>query len=99
MNIAKSRKALALIVTLVIAGTLLATAPTQAKSKKSIREAYIDAITQSVKKTRAYFSGNTLNYYARGHGTQVEYMAPNGYSYLWYPKKIRQSFRANGRSK
>ncbi len=99
MNIAKSRKALALIVTLVIAGTLLATAPTQAKSKKSIREAYIDAITQSVKKTRAYFSGNTLNYYARGsrhtgrvYGTQWLFLS-------LVSKKIRQSFRANGRSK
>jgi len=86
MNIAQSCKALTLIAALSVSGSLLVTAPAQAKSKNNAREAYIDAITQSVKKTRDYFSGNTLNYYARGHGTQVEYMAPNGYSYLWYPK-------------
>lgn len=80
------RKAFALATTFAIAGTLLVTSPIQAKNKKGAREEYIKEIAQSVKKTKAYFSGNTLNYYARGHGTQVEYMAPNGYSYLWYPK-------------
>lgn len=31
------------------------------------------------------FGGWTTMFYERGHGTQIEYLAPNGKSYLWYP--------------
>jgi hypothetical protein len=34
---------------------------------------------------RTYFSGATILSYDSRHGTQVEYHAPNGRSYLWYP--------------
>ncbi len=30
-------------------------------------------------------AGTTSMFYERGHGTQIEYLAPNGKSYLWYP--------------
>ncbi|MGJ0452254.1 MAG: hypothetical protein ACR65T_03340 [Methylocystis sp.] len=34
---------------------------------------------------RAQFAGLTRMTYDAGHGTQIEYNAPNGRSYLWYP--------------
>lgn len=34
---------------------------------------------------RAQFSGLTRMTYDSGHGAQIEYNAPNGRSYLWYP--------------
>lgn len=34
---------------------------------------------------RAQFSGLTMMFFEAGHGTQIEYNAPNGRSYLWYP--------------
>jgi hypothetical protein len=35
--------------------------------------------------TRSLFSGQTMMSYDPGHGTQVEYIAPNGKTYLLYP--------------
>jgi hypothetical protein len=35
--------------------------------------------------TKSLFSGQTMMSYDPGHGTQVEYIAPNGRTYLLYP--------------
>src|SRR5690606_18542591 len=35
--------------------------------------------------TKGLFAGVTFVHYDRGHGTQVEYMAKNGKTYLLYP--------------
>lgn len=34
---------------------------------------------------RTYFSGNTIRTHDSFHGTQIEYHAPDGRAYLWYP--------------
>ena len=39
----------------------------------------------SLASARAYYSGYTRNTFDPWHGTQVEYNAPDGMSYLWYP--------------
>lgn len=38
---------------------------------------------------KAQVSGRTHRTYSSQHGTQVEYLAPNGVSYLWYPGNTR----------
>jgi hypothetical protein len=35
--------------------------------------------------TKSLVSGKTMMTYDRGHGTQVEYIAPNGKTHLFYP--------------
>lgn len=34
---------------------------------------------------RSMYAGKTRMTYNSGHGTQIEYVAPNGRNYLWYP--------------
>ncbi|MBW0005332.1 MAG: hypothetical protein JO216_17800 [Hyphomicrobiales bacterium] len=45
---------------------------------------YIEMASSSAK-VHAYISNFTRMTYDRSHGTQVEYNAPDGKSYLWYP--------------
>jgi hypothetical protein len=42
-------------------------------------------MASSSQKVRVYISNYTRMTADQGHGTQVEYNAPNGMSYLWYP--------------
>ncbi len=44
---------------------------------------------QSVAGLKAYLSGNTHWIYDVFHGTQVEYNAPDGRTFLWYPGNTR----------
>jgi hypothetical protein len=42
-------------------------------------------MASSSQKVRAYIANHTRMTSDQGHGTQVEYNAPDGMSYLWYP--------------
>lgn len=39
----------------------------------------------TVAEARTHYAGFTVKSYDTDHGTQVEYMSPNGRCYLWYP--------------
>ncbi len=43
----------------------------------------------SAPQLRALASGRTHRSYSKQHGTQVEYLAPDGNAYLWYPGNTR----------
>lgn len=55
----------------LLAAALILSAPVGAKAQESA--------------LRAQFAGLTMMFHDSGHGTQIEYNAPNGRSYLWYP--------------
>ena len=40
---------------------------------------------QSVEDARSSICGKTVFFYENAHGNQVEYFAPDGFAYLWYP--------------
>jgi hypothetical protein len=46
-------------------------------------------LASTPERARAFLSGETRMTYDAGHGTQVEYNAPDGHSYLWYPGSPR----------
>jgi hypothetical protein len=58
-------------------------------SPEKLEEAkrYIEMASTSAK-VNAYISNYTRMTYDPRHGTQVEYNAPNGESYLWYPGRV-----------
>lgn len=43
------------------------------------------ASAQEAANIRSAYAGKTRMTYSSGHGTQVEYVAPDGRSFLWYP--------------
>ena len=46
-------------------------------------------VIHSYELTKKFLSGNTQAFYDNGHGTQIEYNAPDGKSFLWYPGNQR----------
>jgi hypothetical protein len=49
------------------------------------RAAPAEDATSTAAKIRSAYAGKTRMTYSFGHGTQVEYVAPDGRSFLWYP--------------
>ena len=49
----------------------------------------VPAASQSITKARAKLCDRTLFHYDKGHGNQIEYYAPDGFAYLWYPGNWR----------
>lgn len=44
--------------------------------------------TLAIKLSDRGFAGKTVMTYSRQHGTQVEYVAPDGRAFLWYPGNL-----------
>lgn len=42
-------------------------------------------LQMTVPAARSYYGGHTFLSYDPGHGAQIEYLDPNGASFLWYP--------------
>ncbi len=83
-NIGVSIKAI-IGVALLVGGTGCASPELQAK-RAAIKQdwpAYKEI--EALRYSPAGFSGKTVMTSSAGHGTQVEYVSPDGRAYLWYP--------------
>ena len=49
----------------------------------------LPAASQSVMEAHNKLCDRTLFFYEKQHGNQIEYFAPNGFAYLWYPGNRR----------
>lgn len=47
------------------------------------------AYAETVQSLNSSLSGQTVHWYDKSHGNQIEYLAENGRMYLWYPNNRR----------
>lgn len=85
MNFIKRLCRVLVVAGLVVGLSNVSISTSFAQAPKGINEAFLVENTARVSKVKSYYAGNTVMTYNKPYGTQVEYFAPNGKTYLWYP--------------